>query len=255
VPFSDARKDSLAEMLSQAEAELHIYPGNVFGPEMHSDTYGDWLESLPRPCGLLLVSAQRAPGTLLHCERRGIRVPEDLAVLGVEEDPLLCRLTNPPLSTIDHNTERVGFEAARMLDMLMAGQAVDPPVVRIPPRGVVRRQSTQMLATRHEGVVRAVRYIREHIEEPLTVAEVLRHVPVGRRSLDMAFQRPLGRGIGEEIRRQKLRLAQDLLVETTLPMADIAVRVGFSSASHMTHVFARELGTSPTAWRDEHGLR
>lgn len=255
VPFSDARRDAMAEVAGEQGAKLLVYPETLHMENLYDEDYANWLDSLPLPCGLLLVSSARATGTLIQCERLGIRVPEDLAVLGVEEDPMLCQLTNPPLSAIDHNTERVGYEAAALLDRLLAGEAIAPEVTWIPPRGVVTRQSTEMLATRDEGVVRAVRYIREHVEEALNVKELLRHVPVGRRTLEQAFQRHLGRTIAEEIRRQKIEQAKALLVQTTLGMADVAVRSGFSSASHMTHVFKRELGVRPSNYRDEHGLK
>jgi LacI family transcriptional regulator len=255
IPFSDARRDAMAETAREQGAQLLVYPEACNAVTVYTDDYASWLEALPLPCGLLLVSSARATGTLIQCERLGIRVPEDLAVLGVEEDPMLCQLTNPPLSAIDHNTERVGYEAAALLDRLLAGEQIPPEVTWIPPRGVVTRQSTEMLATQDEGVVRAVRYIREHVEESLTVKQLLRHVPVGRRTLEQAFKRHLGRTIADEIRRQKIAQARQLLVQTTLGMADVAVRAGFSSASHMTHVFKRELGVGPAEFRSEHGLK
>jgi LacI family transcriptional regulator len=197
-----------------------------------------------RFCGSLLT-------TLKHLNRS---VPEEVAVLGVENDEILCELTSPSLSCVDHNTRRVGYEAAAMMTSLLRGQQPPQPHLRIPPKMVVERQSTQLFEVSEPSVVRALQFIRSHLAEDIHVEDVARHANQPRRTLEKAFARHLARGIGEEIALARIRVAKDLLVETNMSMPEICAHCGLQSSSNLTRVFRRVTGTTPSEYRNQHSL-
>jgi LacI family transcriptional regulator len=210
---------------------------------------GQWLRELAFPCGLFCANALVARHAAISCEQADIRVPQDVAILGCDDDVHICELTWPPLSAIDHGARQIGYRSARMLDRLMRGRTVSPRQEVVPPVRVVERQSTNTLAMEDEDVADALQFIRSSACEGIDVSDVLAHVAVPRRRLERAFRRFVNRGIGEEITRVKLRRARELLVESDLPTPDIAARSGFSSASKLSAVFRRELNLTPTAYR------
>lgn len=145
--------------------------------------------------------------------------------------------------------ERIGYEAAALLDRLLAGKKPPAEPVLLSPTGVATRRSTEMLAIADREVVAAVRFIREHAHLPLRVTDVLREVPVGRRTLERRCHKALGWGLGTEIRRAHLERARRLLARTDLPMKAVAQQAGFSDFRHLAVVFRQELGMPPTAYR------
>jgi LacI family transcriptional regulator len=183
------------------------------------------------------------------CRQVGLRVPEDVALLGVDDDELDCELTRPRLSSVIVPAERIGYEAAALLDRLLAGERPPAEPILLPPTGVATRRSTEMLALADREVVAAVRFIREHAHLPLRVRDVLREVAVGRRTIERRCHKALGWGLGEEIRRVHLERARRLLARTELPMKAVAQQAGFSDFRHLAVVFRQELGLSPTAYR------
>jgi LacI family transcriptional regulator len=183
------------------------------------------------------------------CQALGIQVPQEAAVTGVDNEDVLCELANPTLSSVPCDCERIGYEAAAILDGLMSGRAVPPPPVRVAPRPLVVRASSDMLATDDEAVKTALRFIRTHADLSINVSEVLRAVPLCRRSLEIRFRKALGHTLHDEIRRTRLQRACRLLDETSLPVAKIALLSGFSSHQRFHTVFRRELGQAPAAYR------
>ncbi len=208
-----------------------------------------WLRALPKPVGVFVPGDDWGVQVVEACRQVGLRVPEDVALLGVDDDDLECELTRPRLSSVKVPAERIGYEAAALLDRLLAGEKPPAEPVLVPPLGVATRRSTEVLAIEDGDVVAAVRFIREHAHLPLRVIDVLREVPVGRRTLERRCRHALGWGLGEEIRRAHLELACRLLARTDLPMKAVAQQTGFSDFRHMAVVFRQELGMSPTAYR------
>jgi len=178
-------------------------------------------------------------------------VPEDVAVVGVDNDDLLCELARPSLSSVIVPAERVGYEAAALLDRLLAGNKPPRDPLLIPPPGVVSRKSSDVLAIDDPVVAQAVRFLRDSAHLPLRVSDVLRAVPVSRRALERRFQAVLGRGLAKEIRRLHVNQAKQLLANSELPMQTIAERCGFSSQYHFSRTFRKAVGTTPTAYRAE----
>lgn len=183
------------------------------------------------------------------CRQVGLRIPEDAALLGAEDDDLYCELARPALSSVRVPAEQIGREAAALLDRLLDGARPPRQPILLPPQGVVARRSSEVLAIDDPDVVAAARFIRGHGHLPLFVADVLREVPVERRSLERRFRKALGRGIWEEIRRVHVERAKRLLAETDQSIKAIAKQSGFTDFRHMAVVFRKELGLSPTAYR------
>jgi LacI family transcriptional regulator len=208
-----------------------------------------WLQGLPKPVGIFAGHDVWALQVVEACRLAGLRVPEDVAVVGVDNDDLLCELARPSLSSVIVPAERVGFEAAALLDRMLAGDQPPRGPVLIPPPGVVSRQSSDVLAIDDPVVAQTVRFLRDSAHLPLRVADVLRAVPVSRRALERRFQAVLERGLAAEIRRLHVDKAKQLLADSELPMQTIAERCGFSSQYQFSRAFRREAGMTPTDYR------
>ncbi len=222
-----------------------------------NDAMERWLITLPRPVGLFASHDLQGVQVSEVCRRSGLRVPEDVAIVGVDNDDLLCDLARPSLSSVALPAERMGFEAARLLDRLMARPSFHAKrrAILLPPVAVVSRRSSDYLAIDDPELASAVRYIREHGHRPLQVNDVLHVVPISRRSLERKFRSVLGRGVWEEIRRVHMERARSLLSSTDLPMSDVATHAGFSDSKQLSVVFRQETGMTPTAYRRQFRAR
>lgn len=187
------------------------------------------------------------------CRAAGLKVPEDVAVLGVDNDDLVQSLAYPPLSTVNTARERIGFEAAAMLEKLMLGQPVATSPLLVPPTGVLTRQSTDLLAIDDSDVTSAMRFIAAHAGRRIGIPDVLHEVPLSRRQLERKFRTALGRSILDEILRCRIDRAKQLLSDTELALPQVADASGFTSASYFSVVFTREAGVTPAAFRRRFG--
>ncbi|OAI39489.1 XylR family transcriptional regulator [Planctomycetaceae bacterium SCGC AG-212-D15] len=220
--------------------------------EKEQKVIGDWLAHLPRPVGVLACNDMRGQHVLDACQRVGLAVPEEVAVIGVDDDVLLCELCDPPLSSVVPNPERIGYEAAALLDRLMAGEKsadLDNAERFIEPLGVTPRQSTDVLAIDDPHVAAAVRFIREHACSGATVGDVLTHVPLSRTILERRFRKYLGRSPQAEIRSVQLKRVKQLLAETDLRLERIAELAGYEHPEYLSVVFKRETGETPGEYR------
>ncbi len=208
-----------------------------------------WLQSLPRPIGIVACYDIQAQKILEVCRDLDIAVPEEIAVLGVDNDQLLCELANPPLSSIICNTRRTGYEAASLLDQMMKGEKVERTPILVGPLGIKTRQSTDILAIDDPDVALALRLIREHVHEGVKVADIVQKVPLSRRVLESRFQKFLGRTPHEEIKRLKLDRIKQLLTETDLSLPEIAKRTGFEHDEYLSVFFRKAMGQTPGRYR------
>ncbi len=208
-----------------------------------------WLRSLPKPVGILACNDGLGRKVVDACQQTNLAVPEEVAVIGVDNDALLCELCNPPLSSVVPNSERIGYEAAALLDRLMAGGRPPRQQWLIPPLGVATRQSTDVLAIDDPDFTAAVRYIREQACRGISVRDVLEQTPQSRTVLERKFRKYLGHSPQAEIRAVQLRRVQQLLVETHLPLDRIAALTGYQHAEYLSVVFKRATGQTPGHFR------
>ena len=211
-----------------------------------------WLRRLQKPIGVMACYDLRGQQILDACRRARISVPEQVAVIGVDNDEIICELSHPPLTSIVPNTLRTGYEAAALLDSLMAGHKPLGRTHLIPPSGVAARQSTDVLAVEDRHVAQAVRFIREHACQGINVSDVLKVVPQGRRLLESRFKRFLGRTPHDEIVRVQINRVKELLSETDLPLAVVAERTGFKHVEYLSVVFKKKAGMPPSGYRALH---
>lgn len=211
----------------------------------------DWLDQLPKPVGIMAAYDIKAQQLLDICREMNISVPEEVAVIGVDNDELLCNLSTPPLSSVIPDTHRTGYEAARLLDRLMAGEKVPGEAHLIEPMGVAARQSSDVLAIDDRDIAAAVRFIREHACDGINVKDVLRVVPLSRRVLESRFRRIMGYTPHEAIVKHRLNRVRQLLRETELPLAAIAERAGFDHVEYLSVTFKRHFGVPPGRFRQQ----
>jgi len=217
----------------------------------------DWLteklKKLPKPLAVATEFDDRGVEVLQACENAGLHVPEEVAVIGADNDELICEFAPVPLSSVDTDVERQGYEAAALLDRMMNGAKAPKRATLIPPQGVVIRKSSDMLGVKHPHVATALNRIWHHYQEPVTTEQLCKGIPMSYRRLHDAFVKHVGRTMAEELRRCRIEHAQRLLVEPDMYiMEDIAERAGFSSAGQMARVFAHFVGISPSQYRKDH---
>lgn len=212
-----------------------------------------WVSDLPKPVGILAVDDNAAHDLAGACLAADIAVPDRVAIVGVNNDDLLCDSAWPPLSSVEADYSRVGFHAAALLDRMLSGEVVSPQDrhVEFPPLGVVRRISTDILAVDDPNLAEAMRFIREHACDPCDVRDVLRHVRVGRRWLERQFKKKLSRNPHDEIMRVRLETAKRLLLHTGLALPEIAERCGFGANQNFGRVFRKMTQSTPAAYRRE----
>ncbi len=215
-----------------------------------------WLAALPKPVGIMACDDVRARHVLEACRSLGLRVPHDVAVIGVDDDEFVCELSDPPLSSVAQAARKIGHEAARTLDRLMRpdrtqeqhGRAVPARAV-VPPIGVVARRSTDTLAVEDAAVARVIRTIRERAFDPLSIAELVAASGLPRWQVEKRFRKLVGRSISDDVFAVRLAEARRLVTTTDLPLKSVALRAGFRSIAYMTTVFRRHFGTTPAALR------
>ena len=223
-----------------------------------SQEMSDWLQQklmvLPKPLGTMGQSDREALYIIQACELAGLRIPEQVAVVGSDNDPLLCELGPVPLSSVDNRKRDQGFRAATLLDQLISGHEPPARPIRVPCGPVIVRYSSEVLAVADPDLSKALRYIAENYRrQSISVQEVVRHVNVTRRRLYSLFEEHLGRPIHAEILRRRLDLARRLLLTTRQKLYSIGRACGFRGAQQLTRVFTREVGIPPSRYRQREG--
>lgn len=229
-------------------ATLHAPPG-----EDRVAALAAWLIDLPRPLGVFACFDRLGRELLDACRSVGLLVPEEVAVLGVDDEELLCELSDPPLSSIALNAHGAGLFAAELLARRMEGDCVPPTGHFVAPLGLVLRRSTDVLAIEDPVLARALHFIHHHACDGIRVDDVLRAVTVPRRALEARFRERLGRSPHQEILRARVERIRTLLLRTDLSIAQIARRTGFRHVEYLTVAFKRALGCTPTVYRERAG--
>lgn len=238
-------------MRAEGESCFIYQPSRAFAADdtTQVDDLVRWLKKLPKPVGVIACYDLRGQQVLDACRRARIAVPDQVAVIGADNDELICELSHPPLSSVIPNTHRTGYEAAALLDAMMSGRKARGETHLIPPVGVATRQSTDVLAIEDRHVAQAARFIRENACRGINVRDVLKAVPQARRLLESRFKKTLGRTPHEEIIRVQINRVKELLAETDLPLSVIAERAGFAHVEYLSVVFKKKTGLPPSRYR------
>jgi len=259
--WSRERGESFAKQLTKAGFETHFYQyGQVWSRRKPSRAdnqalLAEWLKSLPKPLAVMACNDDRGQDITEACKIAGLHIPYDVAVLGVDNDDMVCDLTNPPLSSIAVNNERAGYEAAELLEDMMAGKKTNKQVVVARPTHIVTRQSTDIFAAEDRDVGKALRFINEHAKELIRVDEVVSAAALSRRVLERRFRLALGRSILEEIRRVRIEQVIRMLVDTNMSISQIADALGYAGFEHIARYFRQEKGMSLLAYRKQYGQK
>ena len=250
--WSDLRRDAFRGVAERLGCPCHVYEPprrrRASTWEQEQDDVSRWLASLPHPVGILACNDIRGVQVLDACRRIGLAVPERVAVLGVDDDVVLCELADPPLSSIDQDLDRIGYEAASLLDRLMAGGPARP-LTLVEPLGVVARLSTDVVAIDDPDVAEALRLIRLHACDGGPVDTICSRVGLSRRTLERRFKARTGRTLQEEAHEVRLERIRRLLSESDLKLEAIARKSGFRYVGHMCSFFKTRTGFTPGAFR------
>jgi len=217
----------------------------------------EWLSSLPKPVAVMACNDDRSQDVLAACKIASLEVPREVAILGVDNDELLCGISYPQLSSIALSIRRAGYEAARVLDNLMREQemAEAEKQVSISPLHIVARQSTDIMAIEDRYVAEAVHFIRSHSREVIQVGDVAQSVGLSRRALEKRFRKVLARSVHDEIKFTRVNQMADMLIDTNLSIFQIAKLLGYPEASNISRYFKQQKGMSPLNYRKKFGLK
>ena len=210
-----------------------------------------WLQELPKPIGVMACYDIKARQVLEACNDLDLAVPEQVAILGVDNDPLICDTCNPPLTSISLDAVGAGFRAARLLNEMMNGKPHSGESVRIAPIEIQERLSTDTVAVEDPDVATALRFIRENAIRNIRVADVLEHVNISRRKLESRFKKIIGNTPHEEIQRRRFDRVKNLLRHTDFSVAKIASLTGFDHSEYLSVAFQRETGMKITDYIKE----
>ena len=255
--WSTERRIGYEEVVREAGLECQTYKlahpsASLGGPgfwEQQQQILVDWIRSLPKPVGVMTSTDLIGQQFLEACQRAAVVVPEQVAVVGADNDELICNICFPPLSSVIINDEQRGYQAAAVLDQLMSGGEPPHETVYVEPLGVASRASTDILAIDDQTLAAALRFVRDHACEGISVEDVVRAVPLSRSVLERRFRKTVGRSVNDEIVRVRLNRAVELLSATQLELKAIARKAGFGSPSYMGAVFREKLGCTPGSYR------
>jgi LacI family transcriptional regulator len=219
------------------------------------DDVAQWVKRLPKPLGIMAGNDIRGMQMLDACRRASVAVPEEVAVVGVDNEELVCLLAYPPLSSVIPDAFHIGYEAATLLSRMMKGEPITEMLRSIPPLSVATRQSSDVTAIANPCLAKAMRFIREHACQGVGVDDVLEHLTVSRSMLQRLFRAELGQTILGAITSIRMQRVKQLLTETELSLADIADRAGFSYVEYLSTSFRRQTGQSPGAYRRKFSRR
>jgi LacI family transcriptional regulator len=249
--YQDERSDTFAAEIMKRGFACHVYEHSAVLTSWEQDQENliAWLRTLPRPVAVMACHDDRGQQVLNACLRAGLSVPDDIAVLGVDNDEFLCHLTTPPLSSIDVDAIRIGYESAALLDRLMRGQKPPKNPILLAPRRVIERQSTSTIAVEDPHVVTASRLIREQAFTPVNIETILGEVPLSRSATFRRFKNHLGRSPKQELTHRRITRARELLEDTNLSVSEIAGRIGYNESKYFIQVFGQQMGITPLQYR------
>ncbi len=252
VPWSEKRLECFDRILKEnGIATVHRFNSSIRKSSRHKAEgieIAEWLKGLPKPLCVFACNDDRAVYVLEACKIAGISVPQEVAVLGVDDDELVCKLSSPPLSSIELNFEKVGFAAAQHLDELIKKPS-QSKVITFGPIEVVTRQSTDTLAIDDKDIVKALVFIENNFRKPIQVPDVVQATCLSRRVLESRFKKLLKKTIKNEIERQRIQLIKKKLLNSVEPIYHISLDMEFTGPEHISRYFKNITGQSPQEFR------
>jgi LacI family transcriptional regulator, galactose operon repressor len=266
-PWSDARRDAFVGLISQAGLATQVYPsgktGEMRSPRAESKSrpwkgeptaMAEWLKKLALPVGIMACNDDRAENVVEACKLAKLRVPEDVGIIGADNDELVCELAHPPLSSVAINFERAGFETARLLhQMMLQPRQSRTHNILVEATHVVPRQSTDILFIDDVAVARAVRFLRQNARRQISVEDVAQAAGLSRRVLERRFHSVVNRSVLREIRRARVEQICRMLADTNQSVSEIAMATGFPGVEHFARYFRQEKQTTPLSYRKSYG--
>jgi LacI family transcriptional regulator len=250
--WSEEREKAYLKLCARDRAKPEVFKGQgTFGPDW-DDILADviaWLKGLPKPIGVIAVTDSRARHILQACILADIAVPEQVSIVGIDDDPLLRMLTRIPISSVRQGTRIMGRTAAAMLHRRLIGATLDETRVIVPPEGLNAQMSSRYQPIYDPYVMRARHYIRQFAGQGIKVAQVAAYVGVSRTTLETHFRRTFGYTVHDDMLAYRLQLAQEMLGDESLPLERVAELSGFNNSQYMHTVFKRELGCSPREYQ------
>jgi len=257
--WSQKRKTYFQNHLEEQGFSLNTYntPKQIgrYDWSDEKEELADWLRQLPKPTGILTCTDDRGQQLLEACRHANIKVPEEVSIVGIDNDHLVCDLSNTALSSVDLTTVQAGYEAATLLERMMEDEEISDYTITVQPKRVITRESSDILAINDAKVARAMEYIRENSRASIKVGDVVAATWSSRRVIELRFKKILGVTIAEEIRRQKIEKICELLTETEHPIKQIATLAGFETSKHIARYFAREKGMTLQEYRKSIGSK
>jgi LacI family transcriptional regulator len=249
--YSEARGEGFAAAAREARIPVSVFQSDEFDQiNIQNTTLAKNIRDLPKPLGVMCCSDVRSRTMLEICHVLNYRVPQDVAIVGVDNDEVICQGLDPSLSSVDPNAYRVGYDAASTLDRLMQGKQVSDRAV-VPPLGVVPRASTNTTPSEDARVGKALEFIHAHADKSINVLDVARRVGTSRRTLERHFRVALGKSVAQSIRKAHVELAKQLLIDTDLSLEEVAESAGMNYLRQMRIVFTKDVGVSPSQFRKQ----
>jgi len=257
MPWSKRRANAFRERVSDEGCKTYVYspaPDKTWDTsEDETSLLVDWLHGLPKPIGIMACNDDRARQLCEACKVAGYNIPDEIGIMGVDNDEMVCSLNTPALTSIALNTETCGYRAAQLLDEWIRTKEKPAQGINVLPTRVVERQSTDVLHIQDADVAQAIRFIRDHSARPIQVAAVVGAVGMSLRTLQQRFQKVLGHTIHDEINRARMERVAQMLVQTNLPIKQIASDLGYPSPKHIARAFRKEKGMTLLEFRVKFG--
>lgn len=257
--YDDERRESFSQIVQQHGSICHLYTNHFGGRaaiswQEHQKKLASWLTRLPKPIGIMCCHDDRGQQVLDACQLANLGVPDEVAVVGVDNDELLCQLSIPSLSSIDIGAERIGYQAASLLDQIMRGEKKFDRSVLFEPKGVVVRQSSNMIVCPDPEIAKALRFIQQNACNFLTVEDIIQEIQLSQSPFNRRFKMHVGRTPKQEILRIQMETAKRLLTNTHDTIQSIANQCGFEESWYFISVFRKQTGSTPGTFRKNQGL-
>lgn len=256
IVWSRERKEGFENKLREYKINVHHYEIDTSNIESlwyyKPSPLSKWLKSLPKPLALFACDDNQGQHVTEACKTAEIFVPEEVAILGVDNDESICMLSNPPLSSIVLNIEKGGFQAGELLHKMMTGKKNNLHDIVVEATHIITRKSTDILAVNDRGVALALKYIHENFNRTFSVKDILKTVPLSRRALEKKFKKETGRTIHQEIQRVKIDEFCRRLIDSNRNILEICYEMGLDSNKNISRIFQKEKGMTPNQYRKKY---